>query len=99
MHTHYFCHDFNRALPVEAFAWANVHQVGNLIQLFLTVHRQVGSLWQELAKITGDEGGRSVLKRHADRVRLLPLPDRMAVLDLDTPEDWAAWFGRPLPSV
>lgn len=56
-------------------------------------------LWQELAKITGDEGGRSVLKRHADRVRLLPLPDRMAVLDLDTPEDWAAWFGRPLPSV
>ena len=54
-------------------------------------------LWQELANITGDEGGRSVLKRHADRVRLLPLPDRMAVLDLDTPEDWAAFLAHPLP--
>lgn len=55
-------------------------------------------LWPELARITGDEGGRSVLRRHADRVRLLPLPDRMAVLDLDTPEDWAAFLGRPTPS-
>ncbi len=55
-------------------------------------------LWPELATITGDEGGRSVLKRHQDRVRLAPLPDRMAVLDLDTPEDWAAFLGRPLPS-
>lgn len=53
--------------------------------------------WAELAAVTGDEGGRSVLKRHADLVRLVPLPDRMAVLDLDTPEDWAAFTGRPLP--
>ncbi len=55
-------------------------------------------LWQELAAISGDEGGRSVLMRHVDRVRLVPLPGQMAVLDLDTPEDWAAYLGRPLPS-
>lgn len=55
-------------------------------------------LWPDLTKITGDEGGRSVLKRHADRLRVVPLPGNMAVLDLDTPEDWAAYLGRPLPS-
>lgn len=53
--------------------------------------------WPELLQITGDEGGRSVLKRHADRIRLVPLPGQMAVLDLDTPEDWAAFLGRPHP--
>lgn len=55
-------------------------------------------LWGELLAVTGDEGGRSVLARHKDRVRLVPLPGRMAVLDLDTPEDWAAFLGRPAPS-
>ena len=55
-------------------------------------------LWGELQTVTGDEGGRSVLARHKDRVRQVPLPGRMAVLDLDTPEDWAAFQGRPAPS-
>lgn len=54
-------------------------------------------LWPELTAITGDEGGRSVLKRHADRVRQVPLPGRMATLDLDTPEDWTAFRSRPAP--
>jgi molybdenum cofactor cytidylyltransferase len=55
-------------------------------------------LWPELVQITGDEGGRSVLKRHSERVRHVPLPGQMAILDLDTPEDWAAYNGRPMPS-
>ena len=46
-------------------------------------------LWPELAAVTGDEGGRSVLLRHSERVRQVPLPGQMATLDLDTPEDWA----------
>jgi CTP:molybdopterin cytidylyltransferase MocA len=54
-------------------------------------------LWPELAQVMGDEGGRSVLRRHPDRVRVVPLPDQMATLDLDTPEDWAAYLGRPMP--
>lgn len=57
------------------------------------------ALWAELALVTGDEGGRSVLQRHKDIVRLVPLPGEMAVLDLDTPEDWAAFNGRPTSSV
>lgn len=45
----------------------------------------------ELATLTGDTGARSVLTRHRERVRLIPLPARHALTDLDTPEDWAAW--------
>jgi CTP:molybdopterin cytidylyltransferase MocA len=53
-------------------------------------------LWPELAQVTGDEGGRAVLRAHPDRVTVLALPGQMAVLDLDTPEDWAAFLGHPL---
>ncbi len=48
-------------------------------------------LWPELAALEGDEGGRSVLRRHPARVHLMPLPGDMATLDLDTPADWAAF--------
>ena len=48
-------------------------------------------LWPALAQVNGDEGGRSVVQANKDRVRVIPLPGRMAILDLDTPEDWAAW--------
>lgn len=52
-------------------------------------------LWPELAEIEGDAGGRAVIQRHKHRERVVPLPGSMAVLDLDTPEDWAAYRGRP----
>lgn len=55
-------------------------------------------LWAALAAVTGDEGGRSVLQAHKDRVRVVPLPGEMALLDLDTPEDWAAYLGHPQSS-
>jgi CTP:molybdopterin cytidylyltransferase MocA len=47
--------------------------------------------WPALAAVTGDEGGRSVIQQNQGRVRVIPLPGPMATLDLDTPEDWAAW--------
>lgn len=46
-------------------------------------------LMQELGILTGDRGARIVLEE--ENVRLVPLPGRRAVTDLDTPEDWAAW--------
>lgn len=52
-------------------------------------------LWSALSAVSGDEGGRSVLQSHRDRVRIVPLPGQMATLDLDTPEDWAAYLARP----
>ncbi|AWB48655.1 CTP--molybdopterin cytidylyltransferase [Gemmobacter aquarius] len=45
----------------------------------------------ELLGLTGDEGARWVLARHAARVRLVTLPQGHATTDLDTPEAWAAW--------
>lgn len=54
-------------------------------------------LWLDLAALTGDEGGRSVLRQNQGRVRVIPLPGPMAILDLDTPADWAAWRSRNPP--
>ncbi len=51
-------------------------------------------LLRELWELRGDEGARSVLVRHRQRVRLVPLPDNHALTDLDTPEAWAAWRAR-----
>jgi molybdenum cofactor cytidylyltransferase len=45
----------------------------------------------ELDALAGDEGARAVLMRHKDRVRVVALPARHAITDLDTPEDWATW--------
>lgn len=55
------------------------------------------ALLDELAQVTGDEGGRSVIARHADRLRLVPIADARAALDVDRPEDYAvisAWFAH-----
>jgi len=50
--------------------------------------------YPDLMAVQGDEGGRSVLMSHQNRVALVPLPGTNAVLDLDTPEDWAAWHAQ-----
>ena len=44
-----------------------------------------------LAALQGDEGARSILKASARDVALMPLAGARARIDLDTPEDWAAW--------
>lgn len=51
----------------------------------------------DLLTLAGDEGARSILARHRDLVRLIPLPGRHATTDLDTPEDWAAWRAATAP--
>lgn len=51
-------------------------------------------LWPEVDRLTGDEGGRPVITRHRDRLRLVPLPGVHALTDLDTPEDWDAFRAR-----
>lgn len=47
------------------------------------------TLFPALAVLTGDDGARSVLRMHPPT--LVPLPGRRALVDLDTPEEWAAW--------
>jgi CTP:molybdopterin cytidylyltransferase MocA len=44
-----------------------------------------------LLALTGDAGGREILRR--EEVFLVPLPGRRALTDLDTPEDFAAFRG------
>lgn len=44
-----------------------------------------------LLQLQGDHGARDVLKANKHRNRLVPLPGRHALTDLDTPEAWAEW--------
>lgn len=50
------------------------------------------AMLDELAATTGDAGGRAVVARHG--AGLVALPADRAILDLDTPEDWADWRRR-----
>lgn len=49
------------------------------------------TLFADFAKLTGDRGAREIIATHAKSRLLVPLKDNRARLDLDTPEDWAAW--------
>lgn len=49
------------------------------------------ALFPEIAALTGNVGARAVIARHAGQRRLVRRPGDAARLDLDTPEDWAAW--------
>ena len=51
-------------------------------------------LRESLQDLHGDAGARSVLIRHAARIKLIALTDQRALTDLDTPEAWAAWRAR-----
>lgn len=42
-----------------------------------------------LKQLSGDQGAKPVLQ--GAQVELVPLPDGRALVDLDTPEAWAAW--------
>jgi molybdenum cofactor cytidylyltransferase len=47
--------------------------------------------FEALARLEGDRGARDLLAENADLVELVPTPGAAAAVDLDTPEDWAAW--------
>jgi molybdenum cofactor cytidylyltransferase len=56
------------------------------------------ALFDRFLTLTGDGGGREVVAAAGDRVVLVPLPGNHARLDLDTPEDWAAWRAATGPA-
>jgi len=49
----------------------------------------------ELARVTGDQGGRAVLAAYPEAVFEVPAEDDAVHLDLDTPEALAAAGGTP----
>lgn len=50
-----------------------------------------------LQNLSSDQGAREILKAFRGLVRLVPLPDRHALTDLDTPEDWHNWRAAAKP--
>ena len=49
------------------------------------------SLFSELSDLQGDSGAQAVVRRYRHGLHLQRLPGQNALLDLDTPEDWARW--------
>jgi molybdenum cofactor cytidylyltransferase len=70
-----------RAEPVTIIAAAYKGQRGTPVYF----PRQ---LWSELLQVGGDEGGRSVIARHEDLLRLEPFDDPTMSLDVDRMEDY-----------
>ena len=47
--------------------------------------------FEDLRSLSGDQGARSILAAAAEFVVEIPTTGDAALVDLDTPEDWAAW--------
>jgi len=52
------------------------------------------SLFGEIARQRGDVGGREIVERHADDVRLVPVAEPRLAVDVDHAEDYEAAKGR-----
>ncbi len=52
------------------------------------------SLFAELLAVTGDQGGREILQRHAQEIELVPIADSDAAQDLDTWQEYQALLKR-----
>ena len=50
--------------------------------------------FEALAGLSGDQGAREVVREAGELVTEVATAGRAAVVDLDTPEDWAAWRGQ-----
>lgn len=50
--------------------------------------------FSSLLKLSGDQGAKSLLTQ--EDVRMIPLPENHAILDLDTPEEWQEWRSQQL---
>lgn len=52
------------------------------------------SLFDRFSGLSGDRGAFHLVREFADDVVLVPLEGQRARQDLDTPEDWAAWYAQ-----
>ncbi|WP_050603566.1 NTP transferase domain-containing protein [Ruegeria sp. 6PALISEP08] len=55
------------------------------------------TLFDQLSALQGDDGAQKVVRAHQGKVHLHCLPDRNALLDLDTPDDWYTWRKKRTP--
>jgi CTP:molybdopterin cytidylyltransferase MocA len=47
--------------------------------------------FKDLKNLSGDQGARRVIAKNSETVHFVELPEKHALTDLDTPEDWAGW--------
>ena len=47
--------------------------------------------FEKLTNLTGDEGAKTIISEYQSIVENIPLPGNVALIDLDTPEDWQKW--------
>jgi molybdenum cofactor cytidylyltransferase len=57
------------------------------------------ALFPQLARLSGDAGGRSVLQAHADQAERVPVSDPGVLFDIDTPDDYQKAIGNPSPAL
>ncbi|MEJ2558620.1 MAG: selenium cofactor biosynthesis protein YqeC [Anaerolineae bacterium] len=55
------------------------------------------ALFPQLARLSGDTGGRPVLQAYADRAERVPVSDPGVLFDIDTPGDYQKAVGNPSP--
>jgi molybdenum cofactor cytidylyltransferase len=55
------------------------------------------SLFPKLAQITGDEGGRQIVRRYFDKVVTVSLDSQQPLLDIDTAEDYWQHINKSMP--
>jgi CTP:molybdopterin cytidylyltransferase MocA len=86
------------AADLHAILGAYENQPDHLIWRGATANGKAGhpiifdaSLRPAFEKLRGDGGGEALVKPLCARTCLVPLPGERARLDLDTPEQWAAW--------
>jgi molybdenum cofactor cytidylyltransferase len=51
-------------------------------------------LFDEMLRVTGDEGARSVVRRHRAEMATVAIEDPELFADIDTPEDYDRLVGR-----
>jgi molybdenum cofactor cytidylyltransferase len=76
-----------RATHAEAAIWRGATEDGEPGHPILFDRAVYG----DLLNLRGDDGGRRIMERWADRVVLVPLKGKRARRDLDTPEEWDNW--------
>ena len=74
-------------LNSEVLIWRGVTQTGQPGHPIVFA----SALFGLFSTLTGDHGGRDVVRHAGENLALVPLPGNRARRDLDTPEDWADW--------
>ncbi len=78
------CDDFKRH-PQNIIRAASYDEKGNLFQGNPVIFPSI--LFDDLYALKDSENGRNVIQKHQEIVRLVPIQDRLELMDIDTPKE------------